>query len=228
MINRTPVRTSPSETPATPQSPPTIVYIVDDDAQVRRSTWFMLCAAGFHPRVFAGGSDFLDALPHLPLGAVLLDLEMPDIGGFDVLQAIMRSDTAFPVIVVTGFGGVTGAVRAMKLGAVDFIEKPYVEEALIALIDSAIAASRDVDESKRRSRAAQRKLEQLTPREREVLELMVAGLPNKLIAYRLQISNRMVEMHRASMMDRLEQTSFSAVIRLAIAGGLDPMLAENP
>ncbi|WP_161989011.1 response regulator transcription factor [Sphingomonas glacialis] len=215
-----------SERLATTLPRPTIVYIVDDDAQVRSSTWFMLSAAGFQPRVFAGGSDFLDALPDLPRGAVLLDLQMPDVGGFDVLQAIIATETAFPVIVVTGFGGVIGAVRAMKLGAVDFIEKPYVEDVLIGLIDSAMVVSRDADEANKRRRAARRKLEQLTPREREVLELMVAGLPNKLIAYRLQISNRTVEMHRASMMERLGQTSFSAAIRLAIAGGLDPLPAE--
>jgi two-component system, LuxR family, response regulator FixJ len=204
------------------------VYIVDDDAKVRSSTWFMLSAAGFQPRAFGGGADFLDALPGLPLGAVLLDLHMPDIGGFEVLQAIMRTDSPFPVIVVTGFGGVVGAVKAMKLGAADFIEKPYVEDALIAIIESALEASRSADEARQRRRAAQRKLEQLTPREREVLELMVAGLPNKLIAYRLQISNRTVEMHRASMMDRLGQSNFSAAIRLAIAAGLDPLADADP
>ncbi|RYD27033.1 MAG: response regulator transcription factor [Lysobacteraceae bacterium] len=215
-----------SETLAIGTLPPTIVYIVDDDTKVRSSTWFMLSAAGFQPRAFAGGADFLEALPDLPLGAVLLDLQMPDVGGFDVLQAISCNDTAFPVIVVTGFGGVIGAVRAMKLGAVDFIEKPYVEDTLIALIETAVVTSRGADEAKKRCRAAQRKLETLTPREREVLELMVAGLPNKLIAYRLQISNRTVEMHRASLMDRLGESSFSAAIRLAITAGIDPMLTE--
>ncbi len=215
-----------SETLAIGTLPPTIVYIVDDDTKVRSSTWFMLSAAGFQPRAFAGGADFLEALPDLPLGAVLLDLQMPDVGGFDVLQAISCNDTAFPVIVVTGFGGVIGAVRAMKLGAVDFIEKPYVEDTLIALIETAVVTSRGADEAKKRCRTAQRKLETLTPREREVLELMVAGLPNKLIAYRLQISNRTVEMHRASLMDRLGESSFSAAIRLAITAGIDPMLTE--
>ncbi|WP_232280278.1 response regulator transcription factor [Sphingomonas sp. PAMC 26605] len=215
------------ESQAITHVPRPIVYIVDDDATVRRSTWFMLSAAGFQPRAFAGGADFLDALPELAVGAVLLDLQMPEVGGFDVLQAVMRSDAAFPVIVVTGFGGVSGAVKAMKLGAVDFIEKPYVEDALIAVIESALVASRGADEAKQRRRAAQRKLEQLTPRERDVLELMVAGLPNKLIAYRLQISNRTVEMHRASMMDRLGQSSFSGAIRLAITAGLDPLPAEQ-
>jgi two-component system response regulator FixJ len=207
--------------------PPTIVYIVDDDAEVRRSTWFMLSAAGFQPRAFAGGADFLDALPHLPLGAVLLDLQMPDVGGFDVLQAITRNDTSFPTIVVTGFGGVIGAVRAMKLGAVDFIEKPYVEDTLLAIIEGAVASSRGQEESRKRQTRARHKLAQLTPREREVLELMVAGLTNKLIAYRLQISNRTVEMHRASLMDRLGESSFSAAIRLAIAAGIDPVLADD-
>lgn len=207
--------------------PPTIVYIVDDDAEVRRSTWFMLSAAGFQPRAFAGGADFLDALPHLPLGAVLLDLQMPDVGGFDVLQAITRNDTSFPTIVVTGFGGVIGAVRAMKLGAVDFIEKPYVEDTLLAIIEGAVASSRGQEESRERQTRARHKLAQLTPREREVLELMVAGLTNKLIAYRLQISNRTVEMHRASLMDRLGESSFSAAIRLAIAAGIDPVLADD-
>ena len=200
----------------------TPVYIVDDDATLRRSTWFMLSAAGFEPRAFAGGADFLSELANLPLGAVLLDLQMPEIGGFEVLEAMMRSGTAFPVIMITGHGGVPGAVRAMKLGAVDFIEKPYVDDDLIALIDRAVAASWQTESAREGIRAAQRKLEQLSRREREVLELMVEGLPNKLIAYRLQVSVRTVEMHRASVMERLGQSSFSAAIRLAITAGIQP------
>ncbi|MEN2785047.1 response regulator transcription factor [Sphingomonas qilianensis] len=200
---------------------PTIVYIVDDDAEIRRSSWFMLSAAGLSPRVFAGGADFLEELPHLTLGAVLLDLHMPDVSGFDVLQAITARNAAFPVIVVTGFSDVSAAVRAMKLGAIDFIEKPYVDDELITLIESAVARCKDADQAQECRRAAERKLALLAPREREVLELMLAGLPNKLIAHRLQVSSRTVEMHRAKLMSRLDLPNFSAAIRLAIAAGMD-------
>ncbi len=199
-----------------------MVYVVDDDARIRRSSWFMLSAAGLTPRAFAGGADFLDELPHLPLGAVLLDLQMPDITGFDVLRAITDGDNPLPVIVVTGFGDVAGAVRAMKLGAVDFIEKPYVEEEMVALIEATVAERRNAAGEQQRRQAAQRKLALLSPRERDVLGLLLAGLPNKLIAYRLQVSSRTVEMHRAKMMERLGLTSFSAAIRLAIAAGFEP------
>lgn len=207
-------------------SSPTTVYIVDDDANVRRSCWFMLTAAGFQPRVFAGGAEFLEELPHLSLGAVLLDVRMPDIDGFEVLQAVIDSDRALPVIVVTGFGDVGLAVRAMKLGAADFVEKPYDEDELIARIVTAVSAFKLSYDAQERRNAARRKLESLSPREREVLELMLGGLPNKLIAHRLQVSNRTVEMHRANMMNRLELPSFSAAIRLAITAGYEPTLTD--
>jgi two-component system response regulator FixJ len=207
---------------------PQTVYIVDDDPEVRRSSWFMLSAAGLQPRVFSGGADFLGALPDLAPGVVLLDLRMPEITGFEVMQAIAASRNVLPVIVVTGHGHVSAAVRAMKLGAVDFIEKPYVDDDLIALIETAIGGYRDVQESRERRRVAERKLALLSPREREVLDLMLAGLPNKLIAYRLELSSRTVEMHRAKVMSRLDLASFSAVIRLAIAAGFDPAPTEQP
>jgi len=200
---------------------PIAVYVVDDDAAVRRSSWFMLTQAGFAPRVFSGGADFLGELPYLKPGVVLLDLRMPDVSGFDVLQATAREDYRFPAIVVTGFGDVAGAVRAMKLGAIDFIEKPYDDGELATLIDEAARSSADADDERRRSAATRSKLALLTSRERDVLALLLAGLPNKLVAYRLQLSTRTVEMHRANMMARLGVSSFPEAMRLAITAGFE-------
>tara|TARA_R100000501_G_scaffold15113_1_gene27439 strand:+ start:81290 stop:81928 length:639 start_codon:yes stop_codon:yes gene_type:complete len=205
---------------------PTNVYIVDDDAEVRRSSWFMLSEAGFEPRAFMSGADFLDELDDLPTGVVLLDLNMPDVSGFDVLKA-MATPQSMPVIVVTGFGDVTRAVRAMKLGATDFIEKPYDDAEMIDLINAAIEAHKDVEEDRRRRLAARQKLSELTDREREVLDLLLAGLPNKLVAHRLQLSLRTVEMHRANMMNRLGAPSFAAAMRLALSAGREPPVLES-
>ncbi|MHB9880334.1 response regulator transcription factor [Pacificimonas sp. ICDLI1SI03] len=205
---------------------PTNVYIVDDDAEVRRSSWFMLSEAGFEPRGFMSGADFLDELDDLPTGVVLLDLNMPDVNGFDVLKA-MAAPQSMPVIVVTGFGDVSRAVRAMKLGATDFIEKPYDDAEMIDLINAAIEAHKDVEEDRRRRLAARQKLSELTDREREVLDLLLAGLPNKLVAHRLQLSLRTVEMHRANMMSRLGAPSFAAAMRLALSAGREPPVLES-
>jgi two-component system response regulator FixJ len=198
------------------------VYVVDDDRDVRRSLSFMLGASDIRSYPFGSGEDFLEAVPTLQAGCVLLDLRMPQMDGFDVMRELAQRELGWPVIVMTGHGEVPVAVRAMKLGAVDFIEKPFSEEALLACFSTAFALLDEREASGRRRRAARERVAQLTARERDILEGLMAGEANKQLAGRLGISLRTVEMHRGNMMDRLGCTSLAEALALAIEAGLRP------
>ncbi len=203
------------------------VHVVDDDRDVRLSISFMLGAAGFDSRPFASGQDFLDALPDLAPGAVLLDIRMPEIDGFQVMTELGARGVDWPVVVMTGHGEVAIAVRAMKLGAVDFIEKPFGEEILVSSLERAFELLKDRGEKAQRRRAALERVDVLTAREREVLQGLMAGLPNKLLARRLGISLRTVEMHRANMMDRLQVSSLAEALTLAVQAEIEPLEQER-
>lgn len=198
------------------------VYVVDDDREVRRSLSFMLGTAELSSRPFASGIDFLEGLDDLKPGCLLLDIRMPQVDGFHVMAELARRNIEWPVIVMTGHGEVSVAVRAMKLGAVDFIEKPFEEAVLLASLDRAFALLRDRGETTQRKKVAQERVGALTAREKEVLQGLMAGLPNKLLARRLDISLRTVEMHRANMMDRLGVHSLAEALTLAVQAGVDP------
>lgn len=203
------------------------VYVVDDDRDVRSSISFMLGAAGMTSRPFASGTDFLESLEELQPGCILLDIRMPGIDGFQVMGELARRELDWPVIVMTGHGEVPIAVRAMKMGAVDFIEKPFGEELLLASLERAFAMLQDRGEQAERRRAAEERIAHLTAREREVLQGLLAGLPNKLIARRLDISLRTVEMHRANMMERLRVGSLAEALTLAVQADLAPLDAAE-
>ena len=203
------------------------VHVVDDDRDVRLSISFMLGAAGFDSRPFASGQDLLDALPDLAPGAVLLDIRMPEIDGFQVMTELGARGVDWPVVVMTGHGEVAIAVRAMKLGAVDFIEKPFGEEILVSSLERAFELLKDRGEKAQRRRAALDRVDVLTAREREVLQGLMAGLPNKLLARRLGISLRTVEMHRANMMDRLQVNSLAEALTLAVQAEIEPLEQER-
>src|SRR5690349_14009058 len=158
------------------------VYVIDDDRDVRRSLSFMLGAAEIRSHPFASGLDFLDALPDLEPGCILLDLRMPQMDGFQVMDALAERRVDWPVIVMTGHGEVPVAVRAMKLGAVDFIEKPFSEQALLGCFAQAFALLQDREASGRRRREAHERAASLTAREKEVLQSLLAGQSNKEIA----------------------------------------------
>jgi two-component system response regulator FixJ len=202
------------------------VYVVDDDRDVRRSLSFMLGASEIRSHPFGSGEDFLDALPDLAPGCVLLDIRMPRMDGFHVMSELARRDIDWPVIVMTGHGEVPTAVRAMKLGAVDFIEKPFSEEALLACFDSAFTLLDERETAGQRRRRATERVGQLTARETEVLRGLLAGESNKQLAARLGISLRTVEMHRGNMMERLEVASLAEALRLALEAGLEPAPPE--
>ena len=199
-----------------------LVYVVDDDRDVRRSLSFMLGASDIRSHPFGSGEDFLDAVPDLQPGCILLDLRMPQMDGFHVMSELARREIDWPVIVMTGHGEVPVAVRAMKLGAVDFIEKPFSEEALLACFATASSLLSERESTGRRRREARERIAQLTGREREILQGLIGGESNKQLAARLGISLRTVEMHRGNMMDRLEVTSLAEALALALEAGVEP------
>lgn len=198
-----------------------IVYVVDDESEVRRSLGFFLKTAGYLPRPYLNGRDFLTDVRDIVPGCVLLDLRMPEIGGLTVLEKLGDRSSRLPVIVMTGHGDVAIAVRAMKLGAIDFLEKPFEEPALIKALERGFAIlERDIAEERERS-AAERRIETLTPRERDVLVLLSEGKSNKEVAIALDLSVRTVEMHRATMFDRLGVRSLPEALRIAFRAGMD-------
>lgn len=194
--------------------------MVDDDREVRRAISFMLTASGLHPRPFASGVDFFESLGELQPGVVLLDIRMPEMDGFQVMTELSERDIEWPVIVMTGHGEVAIAVRAMKLGAVDFIEKPFGEDVLTAALDGAFEVLAQRSEATERRRAAKARVALLSGRELEVLRGLVAGLSNKVLAQRMGISLRTVEMHRANMMDRLQASGLAEALTLAVQAGV--------
>jgi two-component system, LuxR family, response regulator FixJ len=191
------------------------IHIVEDDAAVRRSLERLLDAAGFATASYRSALEFLAAAPGLSPGCLLLDLRMPVIDGFALQARLADIGFRMPIIVVTAQGDVPNAVRAMKAGAVDFIEKPYDDGALIGAIEAALAAA-DGDGRAGEIAEARRRIASLSPREREVLDALVAGRPNKMIAYDLGLSVRTVEVHRARMMERLGVRQLAEAIRLAV------------
>jgi two-component system response regulator FixJ len=196
-----------------------VIYIVDDDPAIRRSLERLLDAAGFQAVSYATPKAFLGVAGDLPVGCALLDLRMPEMDGLEVQAHLLLINPDLPVIVMTGQGDVQAAVRAMKAGAVDFIEKPYSDDALIAAIESALKGGVRKDRTGDMTAAAAL-IDTLSPRERQVLEALVAGQPNKVIAFDLGISVRTVEVHRARMMDRLGVRQFAEAVRLSVLGTL--------
>jgi two-component system, LuxR family, response regulator FixJ len=196
-----------------------LVHIVDDDEAVRRSAGFMLRTSNFLVKTYASGTDLL-SVKNLPKGCVLLDIRMPEMDGLEVQAELHRRGLLHPVIIMTGHGEIGLAVQAMKAGAIDFIEKPFEKAVLIGALDEGFARLEHAGSAKARVEAAETKLNVLTPREREVLQGLARGFPNKTIAYDLGISARTVEVHRANVMTKLGAPSLAEALRVAFAAGL--------
>ena len=203
------------------------VYVVDDDRDVRRSLSFMLGASEIPSHPYGSGADFLEALPDLEPGCILLDLRMPQMDGFQVMSELAGRGVDWPVIVMTGHGEIPIAVRAMKLGAVDFIEKPFSEQTLLDCFSQAFDLLEERGAAGKRRREASARAALLTAREREVLASLLAGLSNKQIATTLGISLRTVEMHRGNMMDRLQASSLAEALTLALDAGIAPATGKD-
>jgi two-component system response regulator FixJ len=199
-----------------------IVYIVDDDDAVRHSLSVLLESKAYIVRSFGSAPEFLAAAPSLPVGCLIADIRMPEMDGLELQQRLIERSLHFPMIVITGHGDVPLAVRAMKAGAIDFIEKPFTSEAILDSLAAAVVHLATPHEQDPMRVAVAAKLALLSPREREVLEGLLAGLPNKSIAYDLAISPRTVEIHRARAMDKMGARSLSELIRLTLAAGVRP------
>lgn len=200
-----------------------LVYIVDDDRDVRSSISFMLGTSGWRTKPFTSGQEFVDTLDELEPACVLLDIRMPGLDGVQVLQTLVGQEIGWPVVIMTGHGEIPLAVQTMKLGAVDFLEKPFEEEPLQACLGRAWELLERVTEEERCQREARSSIERLTQRELEVLQGLRGGLSNKLVAHQLGISLRTAEMHRANMMARLRVKSLAEALRIASEAGLSPV-----
>lgn len=194
------------------------IYPVDDDGAVRTSLFALLSAQpGLVVRSFASGDDFLAAADELDPGVVLLDVNMPGTGGLDVLRTIRGAHRGkFAGVMLTGQGSIDTAVKSMKAGAVDFVEKPYAAETLLGAIDAAFAVVADSKVATARATEARAQIEALSPREREVLDGLVEGKANKVIAAELGISPRTVEIYRANLMAKLDAKSLADIVRLVL------------
>jgi two-component system response regulator FixJ len=197
-----------------------LIHIVDDEDAIRRSAGFMLKTSGYAVEAWASGTAFLKEVRHAEHGCVLLDVRMPEIDGLSVQKALAERGVTMPIVIMTGHGDVSIAVRAMKAGAVEFIEKPFEKATLLAAIEDAFDRIAAADGASTRATEAQVILGALTPREKDVLAGLARGFPNKTIAYDLDISPRTVEVHRANVMTKLGVRSLSDALRIAFAAGL--------
>jgi two-component system response regulator FixJ len=203
-------------------SPSGRVYVIDDDAAMRDSLDFLLGSAGFSVRLFDSAAIFLNELPNLAFGCVVTDIRMPGIDGIELLRQLNAGTGArkFPVIVMTGHGDVPLAVEAMKLGALDFLEKPFEDERLIGMIEPALSQNESgaKDEAVAADMAA--RVASLTERERQVMQGLVAGQSNKVIAREYDISPRTVEVYRANVMTKMQAGNLSELVKFAIRAGV--------
>jgi len=203
-----------------------IVYVIDDEEPVRDSVAFLLEAREFCVRSFPSADAFLAAAPSLGAGCVLTDMQMPGTDGLALLRQLKKQNLPWPVVVMTAHGEVSLAVQALKAGASDFIEKPFPGEVLIDAVLSALQAAEETREQAADRADIDRRIALLTPREHEVLEQLVAGNQNKVIAFNLGMSPRTVEVHRARVMEKMTARSLSALVRMAVAAGV--AAAEPP
>jgi two-component system response regulator FixJ len=194
-----------------------LVHIVDDDPAIRRSVGFMLKTSGHKVETYQSGAELLKNCSELDEGCILLDIRMPGMDGLEVQQALQARGVSLPVIIMTGHGDVALAVKAMKAGAVDFIEKPFEKDRLLSSLHEGFGRLSRKEATDDRQRDAEMRLRALTPRERDVLDGLAQGLPNKTIAYDLGISPRTVEIHRANLMVKLGVRSLSEALRIAFS-----------
>jgi two-component system response regulator FixJ len=197
-----------------------VIHVVDDDAAVRESLAFLLGASGFTARTYESAEAFLTALPDVEGGCVITDVRMPGLTGIELLQRVNESTATLPVILVTGHGDIPLAVEAMKLGAADFLEKPFDDERILAAVTSAMERLRETNAVSAERAEIEAKLAALSNRERQVLDGLVAGQPNKTIAYDLGISARTVEVYRANLMTKMQANSLSDLVRMALVAGV--------
>jgi two-component system response regulator FixJ len=196
------------------------VYVIDDDEAMRDSLHFLLDSSGYQIRLFDTATSFLEALPKLEFGCVVSDVRMPGIDGIELLKRMKAANSMFPILIMTGHGDVPLAVEAMKLGAVDFLEKPFEDDRLTAMIETAIRQVQPAVKNEAVAHDIATRIATLSPRERQVMNGLIAGLSNKLIAREYDISPRTIEVYRANVMTKMQAGSLSELVRLAMRAGL--------
>lgn len=196
------------------------VHVIDDDEAMRDSLAFLLDVHGIPAQVYDCATAFLDALPAPCEGCIVTDIRMPDMTGLELIRKLKADGVDCPVVVMTGHGDVQLAVEAMKAGVIDFIEKPFSDEVFLGAVRTALAHQATNAAPDQARREAERRLESLSPRERDVLVGVVAGKANKVIAYELDISPRTVEIYRANLMSKTGARNISELMRVALAAGL--------
>jgi two-component system response regulator FixJ len=197
-----------------------MVHVIDDDEAMRESLVFLFKSAKVAVYANDGADEFISRLQDINGGCVVTDVRMPGMSGLDLLKRLRELKNAIPVIVITGHGDVPLAVEAMKFGASDFLEKPFDDEVLLAAVRRALSVDAAVQEDQALRDAVGRRLESLSARERQVLEGLIAGHPNKTIAYDLGISPRTIEIYRANVMTKMEAGSLSELVRMALTAGV--------
>ena len=196
------------------------VYVIDDDEAMRDSLNFLLDSADFDVTLFETAVRFLDVLPKLGFGCVVSDVRMPGLDGIELLKRMKSGHSTFPIVIMTGHGDIPLAVEALKLGAVDFLEKPFEDDRLIGMIEAAIRQAEPVAKSEALTQDIAARIATLSPRERQVMDGLIAGLSNKLIARDYDISPRTIEVYRANVMTKMQANSLSELVRLAMRAGL--------
>jgi two-component system response regulator FixJ len=197
-----------------------VVHIIDDDDAARDSLSFLLRSANIEARSYESAPAFLAVIKTLSLGCVITDVRMPDMTGIELLRQLRESDNDVPVIVITGHGDIPLAVEAMKFGAADFLEKPYDDDALISAVRGALDQQQGAARKSSERVVINERLATLSNRERQVLEGLVAGKPNKIIAFDHDISPRTVEIYRANVMTKMQAASLSELVRMALIVGV--------
>ncbi len=195
---------------------PSTVFVVDDDDAVRTSLRLLLKSVGLPVETYASAQEFLDAFDAERAGCLVLDIRMPGMSGLELQQKLNELHAIVPIVFITGHGDVPMAVEAMQHGAVDFIQKPFRDQDLIDRINQALEKDRENRDGLRERDVIRRRIGQLTPREREVLELVTKGKANKVIAGDLDVSQRTVEIHRARVMEKMGASSLAHLVRMVI------------
>jgi two-component system response regulator FixJ len=204
-----------------------IIHVVDDDDDVRDSVALLLEASGYEVLTYPSGLDFLETQGAAIPGCILLDIHMPGMDGLEVQRQLTANGVPSPVIVLTGQSDISLAVQAMKNGAFEFLEKPYLNDVLLAAVRDAFGRLEATCEDRAMNADAKLRVAKLTGRETQVMRALLAGLPNKLIAYELDISVRTVEIYRANVMEKLDARSLSTAVRIALAAGVEALIPRR-
>lgn len=196
------------------------VYVIDDDPQLRRSLHFLLSTAGISAWPFASASDFLDSLPSLKPAPILVDIRMEPISGIELMVMLSERGIKWPIVVMTGHGDIPIAIKAIKLGATEFLEKPFAFETLEKSLRTAMADLFSIEIAEQSRSKSQRLFGSLSHRELNVIMLLMKGISNKMVAHNLSLSVRTIEMHRANALAKLESRSIAEAIRIAYDAGI--------